>query len=426
MNIYHLSAQIIGRSNGRSAIAAAAYRSGEKLYEKESNSYKNYSRKQNVVYTEILLPQNSLAEYSDRETLWNAVQEVEKNKNARFSRELNVALPITENLETHKAIIKEYGQYLADQGMCVDIAIHGLKENPHAHIMLTVRAIGENGEWLPKKRMEYVLDDSGDRIPVIDKKTGQQKIEKDGRRKWKTRTITTADWDKQETLVEWREKWASVCNRYLEPEHQIDHRSNEERGLDELPTKHLGVAVAAMERRGITTEVGEYNREIQKINAYIRGINTELNAEAQAIMEIQDKIREEQDEIARKYNESISGIRDFEAELSAIFGERQKVERGDGQVGSRKTEADGREGKSYTRTEGSVSKDRSVSECGLDAARSTAKGAVRKKEKRDADAVEKQLAEERRRAEEKRKQLELQSIRNSQKRGRFRDDDHCL
>lgn len=426
MNIYHLSAQIIGRSNGRSAIAAAAYRSGEKLYEKESNSYKNYSRKQNVVYTEILLPQNAPAEYSDRETLWNAVQEVEKNKNARFSRELNVALPITENLETHKAIIKEYGQYLADQGMCVDIAIHGLKENPHAHIMLTVRAIGENGEWLPKKRMEYVLDDSGDRIPVIDKKTGQQKIEKDGRRKWKTRTITTADWDKQETLVEWREKWASVCNRYLEPEHQIDHRSNEERGLDELPTKHLGVAAAAMERRGITTEVGEYNREIQKINAYIRGINTELNAEAQAIMEIQDKIREEQDEIARKYNESISGIRDFEAELSAIFGEGQKVEGGEGQSGSRKTEADGREGKSYTRTEGSVSKDRSVSECGLDAARSTAKGAVRKKEKRDADAVEKQLAEERRRAEEKRKQLELQSIRNSQKRGRFRDDDHCL
>lgn len=426
MNIYHLSAQIIGRSNGRSAVAAAAYRSGEKLYEKESNSYKNYSRKQNVVYTEILLPQNAPAEYSDRETLWNAVQEVEKNQNARFSRELNVALPITENLETHKAIIKEYGQYLADQGMCVDIAIHGLKENPHAHIMLTVRAIGENGEWLPKKRMEYVLDDSGDRIPVIDKKTGQQKIEKDGRRKWKTRTITTADWDKQETLVEWREKWASVCNRYLEPEHQIDHRSNEERGLDELPTKHLGVAAAAMERRGITTEVGEYNREIQKINAYIRGINTELNAEAQAIMEIQDKIREEQDEIARKYNESISGIRDFEAELSAIFGEGQKVEGGEGQSGSRKTEADGREGKSYTRTEGSVSKDRSVSECGLDAARSTAKGAVRKKEKRDADAVEKQLAEERRRAEEKRKQLELQSIRNSQKRGRFRDDDHCL
>ena len=426
MNIYHLSAQIIGRSSGRSAVAAAAYRSGEKLYEKESNSYKDYSRKQKVVYTEIMLPKNAPSEYADRETLWNAVQDVEKNKNARFSRELNIALPITENLETHKKIIQEYGKYLADQGMCVDIAIHGLKENPHAHIMLTVRAIGENGEWLPKKRMEYVLDENGERIPVIDKKTGQQKIEKNGRRKWKTRTITTADWDQQETLLEWREKWANVCNHYLQPEHQIDHRSNEERGMDELPTKHLGVAAAAMERRGITTEVGEYNREIQKINAYIRGINTELNAEAQAIMEIQDKIREEQDEIARKYNESISGIRDFEAELSAIFGEGQKAEGGEGQSGSGKTEADGREGKSDTRTEGSVSKDRSVSECGLDAARSTAKGAVRKKEKRDADAVEKQLAEERRRAEEKRKQLELQSIRNSQKRGRFRDDDYCL
>ena len=115
MNIYHLSAQIIGRSSGRSAVAAAAYRSGEKLYEKESNSYKDYSRKQKVVYTEIMLPKNAPSEYADRETLWNAVQDVEKNKNARFSRELNIALPITENLETHKKIIQEYSKYLADQ-----------------------------------------------------------------------------------------------------------------------------------------------------------------------------------------------------------------------------------------------------------------------------------------------------------------------
>lgn len=424
MNIYHLSAQIIGRSNGRSAVAAAAYRSGEKIYEKESDSFKDYSKKQNVIYTEILLPQNAPAEYSDRATLWNAVQEVEKNKNARFSRELNVALPITENLETHKKIIKEYGQYLADQGMCVDIAIHGLKENPHAHIMLTVRAIGENGEWLPKKRKIYDLDKDGNKIPVIDKKTGMQKKDKEGRKQWKSHTETTADWDQQEKLLEWREKWADVCNRYLEPEHQIDHRSNEERGLDELPTKHLGVAAAAMEKRGIITEIGDHNRAIKKINTYIRKAKTELSVEAQAIVDMQTKIREEQDEIARKYNESISGIRDFEAELSAIFGEGQKAEGGEGQSGSGKTEADGREGKSDTRTEGSVSKDRSVSECGLDAARSTAKGAVRKKEKRDADAVEKQLAEERRRAEEKRKQLELQSVQNSPARGRNRQDDY--
>lgn len=130
MNIYHLSAQIIGRCNGRSAVAAAAYRSGEKIYEKESHSYKDYSRKQSVVYTEIILPQNAPTEYADRTTLWNAVQEIEKNKNARFSRELNVALPITESLETHKKIIKEYGKYLAEQGMCVDIAIRHFPQSP--------------------------------------------------------------------------------------------------------------------------------------------------------------------------------------------------------------------------------------------------------------------------------------------------------
>ena len=410
MNIYHLSAQIIGRSNGRSAVAAAAYRSGEKLYEKESNSYKNYSRKQNVVYTKILLPQNAPAEYSDRETLWNAVQEVEKNKNARFSRELNVALPISENLETHKAIIKEYGQYLADQGMCVDIAIHGLKENPHAHIMLTVRAIGENGEWLPKKRMEYVLDDNGDRIPVIDKKTGQQKIEKDGRRKWKTRTITTADWDKQETLVEWRKKWASVCNRYLEPEHQIDHRSNEERGLDELPTKHLGVAAAAMERKGVATEIGDHNREIKRINTYIRSINTELNAEAQVIMDIQNKIREEQEEIARRYDAIISGIR-------GVFGKTQES-------GSRERQSEGRKQEACSGTNTSLSTDSELERCRLAAAKSAAARAERERKEREARAAEVRIAEAKRKAEEQRREFEIQRAAAARARAKARNNNY--
>lgn len=424
MNIYHLSAQIIGRSNGRSAVAAAAYRSGEKIYEKESDSFKDYSRKESVVYTEILLPQNAPAEYADRATLWNAVQKVEKNKNARFSRELNVALPITENLETHKKIIKEYGQYLADQGMCVDIAIHGLKENPHAHIMLTVRAIGENGEWLPKKRKIYDLDKDGNKIPVIDKKTGMQKKDKEGRKQWKSHTETTADWDQQEKLLEWREKWADVCNRYLEPEHQIDHRSNEERGLDELPTKHLGVAAAAMERRGIATEIGDHNREIKRINAYIRSVNTELNSEAKAIVDMQAKIREEQDEIARKYNATISGIRNFEAELSAIFGEGQKAEGGEGQSGSGKTEADGREGKSDTRTDGILSKDRELEFCRLTAAKSAAERAERERKEREARAAEVRIAEAKRKAEEQRRELEFERAAAARARAKARNNDY--
>ena len=412
MNIYHLSAQIIGRSNGRSAVAAAAYRSGEKIYEKESDSYKDYSRKQSVVYTEIILPKNAPAEYADRATLWNAVQEVEKNKNARFSRELNVALPITENLGIHKKIVKEYGQYLAGQGMCVDIAIHGLEQNPHAHMMLTVRAIGENGEWLPKKRMEYVLDKNGNRIPVIDKKTGQQKIEKDGRRKWKTRTITTADWDQKETLLAWREKWADVCNRYLEPEHQIDHRSNKERGLDELPTKHLGVAAAAMERKGVATEIGDHNREIKRINTYIRSINTELNAEAQVIMDMQTKIREEQEEIARRYDAIISGIRGISGKIQGN--------------GSSERQSEGGKQEACSRADTSISEDNELEYSRLTVARSDAERTGREKGDREAEREAAELAEKKLRAEEQRRQLELQSIRNSQTRGNSRKDDYCL
>jgi hypothetical protein len=433
MNIYHLSAQIIGRSNGRSAVAAAAYRSGEKIYEKESDSYKDYSRKQNVIYTEILLPKNAPSEYADRENLWNAVQEVEKNKNARFARELDVALPITENLETHKKIIKEYGQYLADQGMCVDIAIHGLQHNPHAHIMLTVRAIGENGEWLPKKRKIYDLDKDGNKIPVIDKKTGLQKKDKEGRKQWKSHTETTADWDQQETLLAWRKKWANVCNRYLEPEHQIDHRSNEERGLDELPTKHLGVAVAAMERKGISTELGDYNREIKRINTYIRSVNTELNSEAKAIVDMQEKIREEQDEIARRYDAIISGIR-------GVLGTTKGTERREGEASSREREAEGRKtelsrqdsserGENKRAEHGSsnsLSREEELVQIRLDANRAEAERAKRERSQREADEYARKLAEEKRRAEEQRKQLELERMQNIGKGKSSRYDDYSL
>lgn len=410
MNIYHLSAQIIGRSNGRSAVAAAAYRSGEKIYEKESDSYKDYSRKQSVVYTEILLPQNAPSEYADRENLWNAVQEVEKNKNARFSRELNVALPITENLETHKKIIKEYGQYLADQGMCVDIAIHGLQHNPHAHIMLTVRAIGENGEWLPKKRKVYDLDKDGNKIPIVDKKTGQQKTDKEGRKQWKSHTVTTADWDQQETLLAWREKWADICNRYLEPEHQIDHRSNEERGLDELPTKHLGVAVAAMERKGISTELGDYNREIKRINTYICSVNTELNSEAKAIVDMQEKIREEQDEIARRYDTIISGIR-------GVFGKTQES-------GSRERQSEGRKQEACSGTNTSLSTDSELERCRLAAAKSAAERAERERKEREARAAEVRIAEAKRKAEEQRREFEIQRAAVARARAKARNNNY--
>ena len=307
MSIYHFALQIISRKDGRSTVACAAYRSATKLYDESTQTYKDYGRKQNVTHTDILLPKNAPAEYADRQKLWNSVEAAEKRSDAQLAREFNVALPNELSLEEQNNIMREYGQYLVDQGMCVDYAIHSVKGNNHGHYMVTMRALDENGKWMPKQKRVVRLDENGNRIPMLDK-NGNQKKDKKGAKRWEADDIKTTNWDEEETLNNWREQWAIVCNAHLAPELHIDHRSNEARGLDELPTVHLGVAASQMEKKGIRTELGDKNRKIKKHNAYIAQVKAELNAEAKAIMAKQAQIREEQDLIARRYVDHITAV----------------------------------------------------------------------------------------------------------------------
>ena len=299
MSIYHLEAQIIGRSEGRNAVACAAYRAGEKLYCEETQAYKNFDRKQHITYKAILLPPNAPREYADRATLWNAVQKIEKNKNAQLCRELNIALPIELTQEEQIKVMQEFLEPLVDRGMIADMAIHQIKGNPHAHVMLTMRAMDEQGRWLPKKVKKYILDENGNKIPELDKK-GIQKKEKNGKKIWKYETVSTTDWDSTDLINDMRASWATVCNKYLTPDKHIDHRSYKDRGLDIQPTVHIGVAAAALERRGIRTERGNKNRRIKEYNAYVTKMQTELNAAAKRVMEKAEQLRKEQSEIARK------------------------------------------------------------------------------------------------------------------------------
>lgn len=305
MSMYHLSVQIIGRSDGRSAVAAAAYRAAEKLYEQETDTTKSYINKEHVVYSNIKLPKNAPIKYLDRETLWNAVQTVEKNSNAQLAREFNMAYPLEFNLATKKIVLDRFMQFLVDQGMCADGAIHDLAHNPHAHIMAPLRAIDDQGNWLPKQRKVNILDAEGNRIPILDRK-GKQKTDKAGRKQWQFKTIKTTNWDEEETLEEWRKAWANICNDYLDKEHQIDHRSYQDRGIEQIPTVHIGVAAAAMERRGIQTERGDQNRGIKAANAYIASIKAAMTADADRIVAIQAQITAKSTEIAEKYTEQIT------------------------------------------------------------------------------------------------------------------------
>lgn len=269
MAIYHCSIKIISRGKGRSAVAAAAYRAGEKITSEYDGAIHDYTRKGGVVHTEILLPDHVPAEYSERATLWNAVEKTEKAKNAQLAREIEIALPVELTREQNISLVREYvNRHFVAAGMCADICIHDKNGgNPHAHIMLTMRPFEQGGEWGAKQKKEYILDRGGNKI--YDPK----------KRQYKCKSIPATDWNEQTKAEEWRGAWTEICNRFLEQNghnQRIDHRSYERQGIDQIPTIHLGAAASQMEKRGIATERGNLNREIEVTNQKLRQLKARI------------------------------------------------------------------------------------------------------------------------------------------------------
>ena len=266
--IYHCSMKIVSRGKGKSAVAAAAYRSGEKLINEWDGMTHDYTRKGGVVYSEILLPEHAPPSFSDRSTLWNSVELYEKSCNAQLARDIEVALPVELSREEQTRLVREYcSSQFVSKGMIADFAIHDTDSgNPHAHILLTMRPMDERGAWAAKSKKEYVLDENGERIRLP---SGS----------YKTRKVDLAGWNNQDNAELWRAAWADLANAYLEranrPE-RIDHRSFERQGTDQIPTVHVGVAASQMEKKGIPTERGELNRTIQKTNRIMREIKARI------------------------------------------------------------------------------------------------------------------------------------------------------
>lgn len=239
MAIYHLNAQVISRGKGRSVIAAAAYRAGTRLKDELQGLIYDYKQKGGVVYTEIFLPAHAPARLRVRETLWNEVDREEKRKDAQTAREMNVALPVELDREEQEELVRNFARSMTDEGMIADVAIHDKEDgNPHAHIMLTTREIGSDGTWGKKNR----------------------------------------DWNKKEVLEGWRVRWEEMANDALQKagsEERIDHRSNEARGIEKLPTIHEGFAAREMEKRGEVSDRCEINREIKAVNQKWDAVNKE-------------------------------------------------------------------------------------------------------------------------------------------------------
>ena len=249
-------------------MAAAAYRSGEKLVNEWDGLTHDYTRKGGVVHTEIMLPSHAPPEFADRSTLWNSVEQIEKSSTAQLAREIEVALPVELSRAEQFALVRSFVQdNFVSAGMCADFAIHDKGTgNPHAHILLTIRPIKENGEWGAKCRKVYDLDGQGQRIP-------------DGKGGWKNHREDTTDWNQRGNAEKWRAAWAAYTNRALEaagrPE-RIDHRSYKRQGVDKIPTVHMGPAASQMERRGIQTEKGNINREIAADNKLLKEIKARI------------------------------------------------------------------------------------------------------------------------------------------------------
>ena len=184
----HFDISITQRSQGKSAVAGAAYQSGEKLFSEYDQKMKDYTRKRGIVYTEIMLPANAPPEYADRQVLWNSAEEVEKQWNSQLARRFVLTFPREVPLEHYPQMVQEYCmEHFVSKGMCCDFAIHDPDppgHNPHCHVMLTMRAMDEHGKWLAKSRKVYDLDENGERIRLP---SGS----------WKSHKEDTVDWNEQ-------------------------------------------------------------------------------------------------------------------------------------------------------------------------------------------------------------------------------------
>ena len=305
--IYHLEAKVITRGTGRSAVAAAAYMSCSRVYNDYDGVTHDYTRKRGLIYEQVFLPDNAPKEWSDRSVLWNAVEEAEKTKDSRLSRELVIALPVEFDLSVWERMLQEYiKRNFVNRGMCADLCIHDTDgHNPHAHIMLTVRPLNKDGTWQRKTEKEYLCVRNGEErgFTSAEYKAAQnegwekQYLYKLGKKKeylppskaeglervnkypkstkYGRQNPISEAWNSEETLLEWRERWASLVNSYFrecEMDETIDHRSFRARGIKKQPTVHVGVSGFAIFKKKRYCDRYELNRLIRQDNQFIDDI----------------------------------------------------------------------------------------------------------------------------------------------------------
>ena len=384
MAIYHCAVQVIKRNDGRSAVAAAAYRSGECITNEYDGIEHDYTKKNWVKHTEIILPENAPKEYRDRSALWNAVETVEKAQDSQLAREFELALPKEMTLEQQIDVAKSFARNLVSEGMIVDICIHNppktndrhqpidiygnvtkdikkmIFENPHVHMLGTMRPLDREGNWQKKSEIEYLCKNSSGAERAFTaaefrkaKEYGWEKQYRyyDGDKKLyytaaeaKDRNLervnrspkttpygrkneTVERWNSKDMLIRWREQWEQVVNDKfisLGSDVRIDHRSFKDQGReDEMPTIHMGPAAINMEKRAgrliregkseqevTRSDIGDINRQIREYNRFVRDLKARFEFIAKKAKGVVDEIANKIETlrarlIGNKYKETV-------------------------------------------------------------------------------------------------------------------------
>jgi Ti-type conjugative transfer relaxase TraA len=284
MAIFHLSVKVISRASGRSAVAASAYRAAERLHDERLDRDHDFTNKDGVVHSEVMLPEGAPPEFVDREKLWNAVEAAERRKDAQLSREVEFAIPREMNKSQGIALARDFvNTAFVEKGMIADLNVHwdigkdGLAK-PHAHVMLTMREVGKDG-FGAKVR----------------------------------------EWNKAELVEQWRERWADHVNQRLaelDIDARVDHRSLEAQGIGLEPQDKIGPAASRIGGRGVEAERIEEHRAIAQRNG--ERIIANPRVALDAIMHSQATFTNR--DLAVFVHRHSDGKEQFNAALSAVRG----------------------------------------------------------------------------------------------------------
>ena len=325
MAIYHCTIGNVSRGGGSSSLATYAYISGEKTYDERRQENFDYSRKERIVETNTILPPTAPPEFADPKTMFNSIEKHLTADNARTAKKFEMALPHELSLDEQKKIVEDFIQAnLTAHGYAATYAIHENQKNPntHVHILAANRPVNDRGEWSEGQTKTAFANDRDEkgraiynpekpcydpkhkeetaqyRIPKIDKNGEQKFRERKGKGKemlWERVNIEENKLDTREFLQELRKNWALEVNKHLAPEHQIDHRSNKERGIEAEPQIHEGYAAREMEKRGIESDRCQINREIKEQNE----IKKDLARARQDLENLEKKEREIHERMGR-------------------------------------------------------------------------------------------------------------------------------